>query len=126
MTAKVFTVENRKGGVGKTTTAVTLGVGLARRLEQNGGGNVLIVDMDPQGDAARGLGLDPGSRCVSQVLLGDGSLEPLRINVLPADRSLDGGPVRPNLYVLPATDRLSEAKEDILTEFGRRGGRGGG
>ena len=117
MAAKVFTVENRKGGVGKTTTAVTLGVGLARRLAQVDGGNVLIIDMDPQGDAARGLGLEPGGRCVSNVLLGDGSLDPLRDNVISADRSADGGPSRPNLYVLPATDRLSEAKEDILTEF---------
>jgi chromosome partitioning protein len=117
MAAKVFTVENRKGGVGKTTTAVTLGVGLARRLAQVEGGNVLIIDMDPQGDAARGLGLEPGGRCVSHVLLGDGSLEPLRDNVISADRSADGGPPRPNLFVLPATDRLSEAKEDILTEF---------
>lgn len=117
MTAKVFTVENRKGGVGKTTTAVTLGVGLAQRLHQNGGGNVLIVDMDAQGDAARGLGLEAGERCVSYVLLGDGSLEPLRANVMPADRSSNGGPARPNLFILPATDRLSEAKEDILTEF---------
>jgi chromosome partitioning protein len=117
MTAKVFTVENRKGGVGKTTTAVTLGVGLAQRLQQNGGGNVLVVDMDAQGDAARGLGLEAGERCVSYVLLGDGSLEPLRANVMPADRSSSGGPARPNLFILPATDRLSEAKEDILTEF---------
>lgn len=117
MTAKVFTVENRKGGVGKTTTAVTLGVGLAQRLHQNGGGNVLIVDMDAQGDAARGLGLEVGERCVSHVLLGNGTLEPLRANVMPADRSADGGPARPNLFILPASDRLSEAKEDILTEF---------
>lgn len=117
MTAKVFTVENRKGGVGKTTTAVTLGVGLARRLQRNGGGNVLIIDLDAQGDAARGLGLDPGGRCISQVLLGDGSLDPLRANVMPADRSASGGPARPNLFILPATDRLSEAKEDILTEL---------
>ncbi len=117
MNAKVFTVENRKGGVGKTTTAVTLGVGLAQRLARDGGGNVLIVDMDPQGDAARGLGVDPEGRCVSQVLLGDGSLAPLRANVMTADRSAVGGPARPNLFVLPATDRLSEAKEDILTEF---------
>lgn len=117
MTAKVFTVENRKGGVGKTTTAVTLGVGLARRLQQNGGGNVLIVDLDAQGDAARGLGLDPGNRCISHVLLGDGSVAPLRANVMPADRAKSGGPARPNLFILPATDRLSEAKEDILTEL---------
>jgi chromosome partitioning protein len=117
MTAKVYTVENRKGGVAKTTTAVTLAVGLARRLHEDGGGNVLVVDMDPQGDAARGLGLDPNGRCVSNVLLSDGSVDVLRANVMPADRSSNGGPTRPNLYVMPATDRLSEAKEDILTEF---------
>jgi chromosome partitioning protein len=117
MTAKVYTVENRKGGVGKTTTAITLGVGLAQRLHQNGGGNALIIDMDPQGDAARGLGLDPQDRCVSNVLLGDGGLEALRANVMPADRSKGGGPSRPNLYIMPASDKLSEAKEDILTQF---------
>ena len=117
MPAKVYTVENRKGGVGKTTTAVTLAVGLARRLHQDGGGNVLLIDLDPQGDAARGLGLEPNGRCVSNVLTGNGSVELLRANVLSADRSASGGPARPNLYVLPASDRLSEAKEDILTEF---------
>lgn len=117
MTATVFTIENRKGGVGKTTTTVTLGVGLARRLAADEGGNVLIVDMDPQGDAARALGLDPGNRCVSHVLLGDGSVDTLRANVLSADRSAEGGPARPNLYIIPATDRLGDAKEDILTEF---------
>ncbi len=117
MTAKVFTVENRKGGVGKTTTTLTLAVGLARKLQTNGGGNVLVIDMDPQGDAARGLGLNPNGRCVSKVLLGDGGVEILRANVISADRSREGGPARPNLYVLPATDKLSDAKEDILTEF---------
>lgn len=117
MTAKVFTIENRKGGVGKTTTAITLAVGLARRLHKDGGGNVLVIDMDPQGDAARGLGLDPDGRCVSNVLLSDGSLDVLRANVMSADRRSDGGPSRPNLYIMPASDRLSEAKEDILTEF---------
>lgn len=117
MTATVFTIENRKGGVGKTTTTVTLGVGLAQRLAADEGGNVLIVDMDPQGDAARALGLDPGGRCVSHVLLGDGSVDTLRANVLSADRSAEGGPARPNLYIIPATDRLGDAKEDILTEF---------
>lgn len=117
MTATVYTVENRKGGVGKTTTAVTLAVGLARRLHESGGGNVLLIDMDPQGDAARGLGLVPNGRCISHVLLSDGNVDILRANVISADRSSDGGPSRPNLYVLPASDKLSEAKEDILTEF---------
>jgi chromosome partitioning protein len=117
MTAIVYTVENRKGGVGKTTTAVTLAVGLARRLHEDNGGNVLIIDMDPQGDAARGLGLDPNGRCVSNVLLSDGRVDVLRANVMMADRSSNGGPARPNLYILPASDKLSDAKEDILTEF---------
>ncbi len=117
MPARVYSVENRKGGVGKTTTAVTLAVGLARRLQAEERGNVLVVDLDPQGDAARGLGLSPNGRCVSHVLLGDGGVETLRDNVMSADRSAEGGPPRPNLYVLPASDRLSEAKEDLLTEF---------
>ncbi len=117
MTAKVYTVENRKGGVAKTTTAITLAVGLASRLQLNGGGKVLVIDMDPQGDAARGLGLEPGGRCISHILTSDGGVDALRANVMPADRAQAGGPSRPNLYVLPATDRLSEAKEDILTEF---------
>lgn len=115
MTAKVFTVENRKGGVGKTTTAVTLAVGLARRCHENGGGNVLLIDLDPQGDAARGLGLDPGGRCISRVLLGNGGVNDLRQNVMSADRAATGGPSRPNLFVLPASDALAQAKTRILT-----------
>lgn len=115
--AKVYTVENRKGGVGKTTTSVTLAVGLARRLHEDGGGNVLLIDMDSQGDAARGLGLDPNGRCISNILLGNGDVAEFRANVMAADRTDSGGLSRPNLYVLPASDRLSEAKEDILTEF---------
>jgi chromosome partitioning protein len=121
--SKVFTVENRKGGVGKTTTAATLAVGLANRLLAQAGGNVkaagrvLLIDMDAQGDAARALGLDPNGRCISNILSGDGSIDVLKRNVMPADRSADGGPARPNLFVIPASDALSEAKEDILTEF---------
>jgi chromosome partitioning protein len=117
MSAIVYTVENRKGGVGKTTTAITLAVGLAQRQQRDGGGNVLLIDMDPQGDAARGLGLETDGHCISNVLTGNGGVEVLRANVISADRSRSGGPARPKLYVLPASDRLSEAKEDILTEF---------
>ena len=102
----------------KTTTAITLAVGLAQRLIEDGSsGRVLIVDMDPQGDAARGLGVQVNGHCVSNVLLGDGDVDVLRENVLSADRAGEGGPARPNLFILPATDRLSVAKEDILTEF---------
>lgn len=114
MAAKVFTVENRKGGVAKTTTAVTLAFGLSQRLQANGGGRVLLVDLDPQGDAARALGLKPNGRCLSQVLTGEGSL---RDNVMSADRSAEGGPTRPNLFVLPASDKLRRAKETLLSQL---------
>jgi chromosome partitioning protein len=113
MDAKVFTVENRKGGVAKTTTAVTLAAGLAQRLEKSGG-RVLLVDLDPQGDAARALGLAPEGRCLSYVLTGEGTL---RDNVIPADRSAEGGPARPNLFVLPASDNLRNAKETLLSQL---------
>jgi chromosome partitioning protein len=114
MTAKVYTVENRKGGVAKTTTAVTLAAGLAQRLQANGNGRVLLVDLDPQGDAARALGLDPGGRCISYVLTGAGTL---RDNVMSADRVEGGGPSRPNLFLLPASDNLREAKETLLSQL---------
>lgn len=117
MTAKIFTVENRKGGVGKTTTAITLAVGLARRCHENGGGNVLVVDLDPQGDVARGLGLEPNGRCISKVLTGEGGIEELKANIMPADRRGAGGPARPNLYILPASDALANAKTKIVSKI---------
>ncbi|NUO03564.1 MAG: ParA family protein [Saprospiraceae bacterium] len=111
--AKVFTIENRKGGVSKTTTSVTLAVGLAERLRAQDG-RVLIVDVDPQGHAARALGLKPSGECISNVLTGQGTLKD---NILSADRSKEGGPARPNLFVLPASDRLKEAKEELVATW---------
>lgn len=74
---RVLAIANQKGGVGKTTTAINLGTALAAVGE-----NVLIVDLDPQGNASTGLGIDRASRRFStyDVLTGEA---PLRSAVMP-------------------------------------------
>lgn len=102
---RVYAIANQKGGVGKTTTAVNLGGYLARM-----GHNVLLVDMDPQGNASSGLGVDIRNltRSVYQLLIGE----------LSASEILRASTVK-NLSLLPATTDLAGIEPDLLQTEGR-------
>lgn len=99
---RVFTVANQKGGVGKTTTTVNIGVALALA-----GLHVLVIDLDPQGNASTALGADrkAGTPSVYDVLLGE-------IEVAEAIQTCREAP---RLGILPATIDLAGAEIELVT-----------
>src|ERR671917_2198632 len=102
---RVLALANQKGGVGKTTTAINLGTALAAIGEK-----VLILDLDPQGNASTGLGIDRKSRRIStyHVLTGEFSLE-----------SAITETVVPGLFVAPSTLDLLGVELEIANERNR-------
>lgn len=105
----VYAVANRKGGVGKTTTAVNLAAGLAEKVAA-GGGRVLIIDLDPQGNVSASLDIQPREMDVADLLLGRCDFKDCVISASQAN----GGLTRPNLYVLPSSDSLAQAKGELM------------
>jgi chromosome partitioning protein len=97
---RIIAIANQKGGVGKTTTAINLGAALAAD-----GFNVLIVDLDPQGNASTGLGIEPASRELTtyDLLLDDAPVD----DVIRATE-VDG------LSIAPATTDLSSADIELV------------
>jgi chromosome partitioning protein len=102
---RILALANQKGGVGKTTTAINLGTALAAIGER-----VLIVDLDPQGNASTGLGIDRRNRSCStyDVLVGEASLR--EAVVLTAV---------PRLHIAPSTMDLSGLELELGTTPGR-------
>ena len=102
---RILALANQKGGVGKTTTAINLGTALAAIGE-----NVLILDLDPQGNASTGLGIDRKNRRIStyHVLTGDASLASA---ITPTSV--------PRLHVAPSTLDLLGIELEISRERNR-------
>lgn len=105
---RVFTIANQKGGVGKTTTAVNVAAALALQ-----GLNVLVIDLDPQGNASTALGVEhhPGTASSYEVLIGE----------IPLRDALQRSPHSERLYCVPATIELAGAEIELVSMVAREG-----
>ncbi len=103
--ATVIAVANQKGGVGKTTTTVSLGAALAER-----GVRVLVADLDPQGNASTGLDV--------RVTDGQSSMVDVIVDGAPAAEAIRPTGVA-NLHVLPASLELASAEVELVSAMAR-------
>ncbi len=105
-TARVLSVVNQKGGVGKSTTAVNLAATLGELDRQ-----VLVIDLDPQGNATSGFGLTKQRElCIYDVLLED---EPLASIIEPVQTE--------HVFVAPSTIQLAGAEIELVSVMSREG-----
>lgn len=102
---RILAIANQKGGVGKTTTTVNLGASLAEL-----GHRVLIVDLDPQGNATTGLGIN------YRVL--DSTMYDVMLSGLPIDDCIEPTEVK-GLFVAPASLDLAGAEVELVSSFNR-------
>lgn len=102
---KIFAIINQKGGVGKSTTAVNLAAALGEQGKQ-----VLLIDLDPQGNATSGLGINKAEidRCIYDVLLNDVQIEDI---IIPD--------ITEGLDLAPATINLAGAEVELVSEMAR-------
>jgi chromosome partitioning protein len=103
---RVITISNQKGGVGKTTTAVNLAAGLARQ-----GARVLVIDLDPQGNASTALGVEHRAETAS--------VYDVIINDLPMVDVVQKSPEFGALYCVPATIHLAGAEIELVSLVAR-------
>jgi chromosome partitioning protein len=102
---RVFAVANQKGGVGKTTTTVNLGASLADL-----GYRVLVIDLDPQGNATTGLGIEARNF--------DTSIYDVLLHDVPLEDCIEPTSIK-NLFVAPATIDLAGAEIELVPAFSR-------
>ena len=103
---RIITISNQKGGVGKTTTTVNLASALAAK-----GLQVLVIDLDPQGNASTALGIDHHAeiKSIYEVLIDD----------VPIEKVVQVSPERPGLTCVPATIHLAGAEIELVSLVAR-------